>query len=53
MWGPVELDEAPNGAIGDKVTVPGRSWFSGLRIYGPLEPWINKTWQPGDVELVE
>ena len=23
-----------------------------LRLYGPLKPWFNKTWQPGDIELV-
>jgi hypothetical protein len=33
-------------------SVPGKSWFTVLRMYGPLEPWINKTWQPGEVELV-
>jgi hypothetical protein len=24
-----------------------------LRLYGPLEPWIEKTWRPGEIELVE
>ncbi len=24
-----------------------------LRLYGPLEPWFDKTWKPGDFELVE
>jgi len=23
-----------------------------LRLYGPLEPWFNKTWRPGEIELV-
>ena len=23
-----------------------------LRLYGPLDPWFNKTWIPGDLELV-
>jgi hypothetical protein len=23
-----------------------------LRIYGPLEPWIEKTWRPGEIGLV-
>jgi hypothetical protein len=22
-----------------------------LRLYGPLEPWFNKTWRPGEIEL--
>ena len=34
-------------------TVPGKSWFLGLRIYGPTNAWINKEWQPGEVQLVE
>jgi hypothetical protein len=34
-------------------TVPGKSWFTILRMYGPLEPWINKAWRPGDIELVK
>ncbi|HMD08521.1 MAG TPA: DUF1254 domain-containing protein [Candidatus Acidoferrum sp.] len=32
-------------------TVPGRGWFTILRLYGPLEPWFNKTWKPGEFEL--
>ncbi len=23
-----------------------------LRLYGPLEPWFNKTWRPGEIELL-
>jgi len=23
-----------------------------LRLYGPLEPWFEKTWRPGEIELV-
>jgi hypothetical protein len=34
-------------------TVPGKAWFTILRMYGPLEPWINKTWRPGEIELVK
>ena len=34
-------------------TVPGKSWFPILRIYGPLEPWFDKTWKPGEVELLK
>ncbi len=32
-------------------TAPGKSWNKILRLYGPLEPWFNKTWQPGEIEL--
>jgi hypothetical protein len=34
-------------------TVPGKSWFAILRMYGPLEPWIDQSWRPGEIELVE
>jgi hypothetical protein len=34
-------------------SVPGKSWFIIFRAYGPLEPWLNKTWRPGELELVE
>jgi hypothetical protein len=34
-------------------TIPGKSWFIILRMYGPLQPWIDKTWRPGEIELVK
>ena len=34
-------------------TIPGKSWLIALRMYGPLKPWIEKTWRPGEVELVK
>jgi hypothetical protein len=34
-------------------TVPGKAWFTILRMYGPLEPWIKKTWRPSEIELVK
>jgi hypothetical protein len=34
-------------------TTPGKGWNSLLRLYAPLEPWFDKTWKPGDFELVE
>ncbi len=46
--------KAPEGKAGNWLqTVPGKSWFTILRMYGPLEPWINKTWRPGEIELVQ
>ena len=33
-------------------TIPGRGWFMILRLYGPLEPWFDKTWRPGEIELL-
>lgn len=34
-------------------TVPGKNWWIGLRMYGPEQAWIDKTWRPGEIELVE
>jgi hypothetical protein len=33
-------------------TIPGKSWFVILRVYGPLKPWIEKSWIPGEITLV-
>ena len=45
--------EAPKGQAGNWVqTVPGKSWFTILRMYGPLEPWFDKVWRPSEIELV-
>jgi hypothetical protein len=46
--------EAPEGFENNWLqTIPGKSWFVILRMYGPLEPWINKTWRPGEIELIQ
>jgi hypothetical protein len=34
-------------------TVPGKDWLVVLRLYCPLEPWFDKTWRPGEIELVQ
>ncbi len=34
-------------------TVPGKAWFLCLRLYGPLEPWFDQTWRPGEIEKVK
>jgi hypothetical protein len=45
---------APKGKEGNWVqTMPGKGWNTLLRLYGPLEPWFDKTWKPGDFELVK
>jgi len=44
--------KAPAGMESNWVqTIPGKGWFTLLRLYGPLEPWYNKTWRPGEIEL--
>lgn len=45
--------DAPAGYENNWIqTVPGKGWFLLLRLYGPLEPWFDQTWRPGDIELV-
>lgn len=42
------------GAVGrhpEARTFPGKGWYTLLRLYGPLEPWFDKTWLPGEMEL--
>jgi hypothetical protein len=46
--------KAPAGHEGNWIqTIPGKSYNVLLRLYGPLEPWFDKTWKPGDFELVK
>ena len=48
MWfGP----KAPEGREGNWIqTMPGKSYNVLLRLYGPLQPFFDKTWKPGDFE---
>jgi len=46
--------KAPKGKESNWIqTIPGKSWFILLRMYGPLEPWLDKTWRPSELELVK
>ena len=46
--------EAPLGKESNWIqTIPGKGYFVALRLYGPLEPWFDKTWRPGEIEAVE
>jgi hypothetical protein len=46
--------EAPAGREANWVqTLPGKGWFAALRLYGPLEPWFDKTWRPGEIERLD
>jgi len=45
--------KAPTGKEPNWVqTIPGKGWNTLLRLYGPLESWFDKTWRPGEIELV-
>jgi hypothetical protein len=46
--------KAPAGFENNWVqTIPGKGWFVLFRLYGPLEPWFDKTWRPGEIEKVK
>jgi len=34
-------------------TMPGKGWFTILRLYSPLEPFFTKEWRPSEIEPVE
>ncbi len=44
---------APKGHEKNWVqTMPGKGYTVLLRLYGPLQPWYDKSWMPGDLELI-
>ena len=46
--------EAPEGQEGNWIrTLPEVGWFPLIRLYGPLEPWIDHTWRPSDLTSVD
>ena len=46
--------EAPVGKESNWIqTIPGKGYFVALRLYGPLEPWFDKSWRPGEIEAVQ
>jgi hypothetical protein len=34
-------------------TMPGKGWFTILRLYSLLEPFFTKKWRPSEIELVK
>lgn len=55
--GSVDISFGPTAPKGKEAnwiaTVPKKGWFTIFRVYGPLELWYDKTWKPGEIELVE
>ncbi|MGB6366719.1 MAG: DUF1214 domain-containing protein, partial [Thermoanaerobaculia bacterium] len=46
--------KAPEGQENNWIqTVPGKGWNTILRLYGPLDPWFDRIWMPGDPVLVK
>jgi hypothetical protein len=54
--GSVDLYFGPKAPPGKEAnwmeTVPDKSWFVILRLYGPLDAWFDKTWRPGEIEAL-
>jgi len=52
--GSTELHLGPAAPAGQErnwlATVPGRGYFAVLRLYGPTQAAIDKSWKPGDIE---
>jgi hypothetical protein len=45
---------APKGMQNNWIpTVPGKAWFTYMRFYGAQEPLFDKTWCPGEIELLD
>lgn len=45
---------APAGKEANWIaTVPGKGFFVVFRLYGPLEPWYDRSWRLGEPELVK
>jgi hypothetical protein len=55
--GSVDVYFGPTAPVGKESnwiqTMPGKSWFTMLRLYGATEPWFDKTWRPGEFELIK
>ena len=34
-------------------TVPGKGWWTILRLYNPLQPFFDKSWRPSEIELLD
>jgi hypothetical protein len=49
-FGPV----APEGKESNWLqTVPGKGWWTILRLYNPLQPFFDKSWRPSEIEVVD
>ncbi|NNE17099.1 MAG: DUF1254 domain-containing protein, partial [Myxococcales bacterium] len=51
--GSTTIHFGPTAPVGHETnwvqTVPGKGWFTILRLYGPLQTWFAKTWRPGEI----
>jgi len=49
-FGPTAADGLESNWV---ETLPGRSWFAMVRLYGPLEPWFDKRWTLSEFEPLD
>jgi hypothetical protein len=47
-FGPEPPDGAPEANW--IQTVPGKGFFTILRLYNPLQPFFDKTWRPSEIQ---
>ena len=46
--------KAPSGMENNWIqTIPGKGWNTLFRLYGPLEPWFDKTWKLSEIEEIK
>jgi hypothetical protein len=50
-FGPTQLAGVPRGNW--IQTMPGKGWFTLLRLYSPLQPFFTKQWRLSEIELVK
>ncbi len=52
LWfGPTQPRDVPRGNW--IQTMPGKGWFTILRLYSPLPSFFDKSWRVGEIELVK
>jgi hypothetical protein len=50
-FGPTQPDGIKRGNW--VQTMPGKGWFTIIRLYSPLRPFFDKSWRPSEIELVK
>jgi hypothetical protein len=50
-FGPTQPDGVARGNW--IQTMPGKGWFTIIRLYSPLRPFFDKSWRPSEIELVQ
>ena len=56
--GSVDLYFGPQAPVGKPAanwikTIPGKGWFTYFRLYGPTQPYFDRSWVLADIERVD